>query len=378
MERLLLEINSLRTFIVKKLNTLYLLLADKQGKNDIISATRISGRLAESNMPASFTTNNIDEATIDSAKIYATNRTNHTGLQTANTISDFDTTVNAIIDFLKGNPNGLAPLGADNKIPQIHLPAITIGETFTVSSQSQMLALVAQNNDVAIRSDIGNRRFLLTGGNATLLSNWAEIGGAGNIVSINGRTGAVVISKSDVSLDNVPNVDATNPANIAQSTDYRFTSDVEKNSWNNKFGVLEVGDRQWLSTTNKTTIVAAINELVTLLGQKATASTATKRQVIDLLDRSTNYNLDITNFDETDLYLNLKANITINIVGAAQGKKIYIRAVQGTPGNFTLDITPSVTYPSSVIMNTVAGKVNTYGIVCASNTVLDGNWTKYQ
>jgi hypothetical protein len=40
------------------------------------------------------------------------------------------------------------------------------------------------------------------------------------------------INSSSVGLGNVPNVDATNPANITQSASYRFTTDTEKALWN--------------------------------------------------------------------------------------------------------------------------------------------------
>lgn len=41
-------------------------------------------------------------------------------------------------------------------------------------------------------------------------------------------------TKSDVGLGNVLNVDQTNPANIVQSSSYRFVSDAEKASWSGK------------------------------------------------------------------------------------------------------------------------------------------------
>ena len=40
------------------------------------------------------------------------------------------------------------------------------------------------------------------------------------------------INSSSVGLGNVPNVDATNPANITQTASYRFTTDTEKALWN--------------------------------------------------------------------------------------------------------------------------------------------------
>jgi hypothetical protein len=43
-----------------------------------------------------------------------------------------------------------------------------------------------------------------------------------------------LLSSADVGLGNVPNVDATNPANITQSASYRFVTDTEKSTWNGK------------------------------------------------------------------------------------------------------------------------------------------------
>ena len=42
------------------------------------------------------------------------------------------------------------------------------------------------------------------------------------------------VNKSQVGLGNVPNVDTTNPANITQSSSYRFVTDSEKSTWNSK------------------------------------------------------------------------------------------------------------------------------------------------
>lgn len=52
----------------------------------------------------------------------ATLRSNHTGTQTASTISDFSTATDARITAQKGAANGLAPLGSDTKIPAAYLP----------------------------------------------------------------------------------------------------------------------------------------------------------------------------------------------------------------------------------------------------------------
>lgn len=52
------------------------------------------------------------------------------------------------------------------------------------------------------------------------------------------RTNAQV--KSDIGLGSVPNIDATNPANITQSASYRFVTDSDKTSWNGKQGALSI------------------------------------------------------------------------------------------------------------------------------------------
>lgn len=46
---------------------------------------------------------------------------------------------------------------------------------------------------------------------------------------------------SDVGLGNVPNVDATNPANIVQTASYRFVTDTEKSTWNGKENAITAG-----------------------------------------------------------------------------------------------------------------------------------------
>lgn len=61
-----------------------------------------------------------------------------------------------------------------------------------------------------------------------------DSGGAGAVSSVNTMTGDVVLTKSDVGLSNVPNVNATNPANISQTSSYRFVTDTEKATWNGK------------------------------------------------------------------------------------------------------------------------------------------------
>lgn len=97
----------------------------------------------------------------------------------------------------KGIANGVATLGADSKIPLSQLPAIAINDTFTVTSQSAMLALTAQRGDIAIRTDT-SRTYVLSTDSPSTLSDWKELITTGQVSSVNGNTGAVVLTAASV------------------------------------------------------------------------------------------------------------------------------------------------------------------------------------
>jgi len=157
-------------------------------------------------------------------------RANHTGTQTASTISDFDTQVRTsrldqmtaptasvslnsqkitnlanptnaqdavtlnYITTQKGAVNGLAELDANGLVPTHHLPALAISETSVVASQAAMLALTAQIGDVAVRTDV-NKSFILTATPASTLGNWQELlTPTDAVLSVDGGTGAISLS----------------------------------------------------------------------------------------------------------------------------------------------------------------------------------------
>lgn len=105
----------------------------------------------------------------------------------------------------KGQPNGYAELDADGLIPTDQLPPLAITDTYPVSSQSEMLALNAQVGDVAVRTDL-SKSFILRKEPASTLANWQELLTPTDLVqSVAGKTGVVVLTKSDVGLSNVDN-----------------------------------------------------------------------------------------------------------------------------------------------------------------------------
>lgn len=105
-----------------------------------------------------------------------------------------------------GTASGQIPiLGTGGKLDTAVLPPLAITEPFVVNTESAMLALDVQTGDLAIRTDI-NKTFILAEEPASKLSNWIEILTPPDAVkSVNGKTGIVTLSKSDVGLGNVDN-----------------------------------------------------------------------------------------------------------------------------------------------------------------------------
>jgi hypothetical protein len=103
-------------------------------------------------------------------------------------------------------------------ISTAQLPPIAINATFPVASQAAMLALTAERGDVAIRSDVG-KSYILSTDNPGTLADWLELVTTGSVSSVAGRTGAVVLTKTDVGLANVDNTsDVNKPVSTAQAT----------------------------------------------------------------------------------------------------------------------------------------------------------------
>jgi len=100
----------------------------------------------------------------------------------------------------KGAVNGVAPLDASQKIPNMYLPALAITDTFVVANQAAMLALaLAEKGDVAVRTDL-SKSFILAGSDPSVLADWQELLTPTHLVlSVNGQVGAVVLTTTEIS-----------------------------------------------------------------------------------------------------------------------------------------------------------------------------------
>lgn len=94
-----------------------------------------------------------------------------------------------------GTSSGNVPvLGSGGLLEASVIPAVAITDTFTVDSESAMLALTAQKGDVAIRTDV-SKTLILTADGASTLANWSELKSpTAAVSSVNGSTGAVNVA----------------------------------------------------------------------------------------------------------------------------------------------------------------------------------------
>ena len=95
-----------------------------------------------------------------------------------------------------GNGEGQIPIvDSDGFLSSSIIPRIAITNTFVVSSQDEMLKLSqAETGDICIRNDL-SKTFILKGEPYSTLANWQELK---TVTSVNGKTGAVNISLSEL------------------------------------------------------------------------------------------------------------------------------------------------------------------------------------
>ena len=137
----------------------------------------------------------------------------------------------------KAQPNGLASLGADGKIPQSQIPAIAITDVYVVANIVARDALVVQTGDVAKVSDAGSgypQTYIYDG------SIWIDIQETSDVISVNGQTGVVVLDTDDISegTTNLYYTDARVSANtdVANNT---ANSHVQNTDWQLRSGLVE-------------------------------------------------------------------------------------------------------------------------------------------
>lgn len=116
----------------------------------------------------------------------------------------------------------IVAVGSDGKINAALIPDLAIMDVFEADSQEKMLALVCQKGDICVRTDEG-KTYILTDTPATQIANWKWLRTPDcQIQSVNGKTGNVTLTYSDVGA--LP---------VSHSTTYASTS---------AYGHVKIGD----------------------------------------------------------------------------------------------------------------------------------------
>ena len=97
-----------------------------------------------------------------------------------------------------GAANGVAPLDSGGQIPSSYLPAIPINNTFVVADIAARLGLGADVGDVAVQIDT-QESYILQTLPPSSAGNWVKLLFPASVASVNGQTGVVSLSTTNIS-----------------------------------------------------------------------------------------------------------------------------------------------------------------------------------
>ena len=127
------------------------------------------------------------------------------------------------------------------------------------------------------------------------------------------------VTKTDVGLSNVPNLDTTNPVNIVQTSSYRFVTDSEKSTWNGKEDAITAGTTaqyyrgdKTFQTLDKTAV--GLSNVDNTSDANKPISTATQTALNDKSDK--NITLDRKTASYTLVATDNGKMIEMNVAGA--------------------------------------------------------------
>ena len=167
-------------------------------------------------------------------------------------------------------------VGEDGKIADSLIPKLAISNTYQVDNEEAMLGLTAEEGDIAIRSDLP-ATFILKQAPASTKENWVQLATpTDTVLSVNGKTGTVVLTTSDVAEGtnlyyteeratqnfntNIAKTASTAlsdganiyrkgeqtivPTDVVEDETHRFVTDTEKASYADKYTKAEVDAKE--------------------------------------------------------------------------------------------------------------------------------------
>lgn len=160
---------------------------------DVVSWSDVQGK-PSGYVPAAHTHDMLD---VVSGSLSATRVTTTTDRNFV-TATDLSNLSKVVTTDSKGAPNGYAPLDATGKINSSYISDIATIEVFTPVDEASMLALSSANpGDIAYRQDTQNT-YMLVALPSNVLANWKQLNTSANVLSVNGLTGVVSLSTSNI------------------------------------------------------------------------------------------------------------------------------------------------------------------------------------
>ena len=145
-----------------------------------------------------------------------------------------------------GTAAGNVPiLDANGKLNTSVLPALALVDVYTVDSEAAMLALNAQQGDIAIRTD-ESKTYILSKEPASTLANWIELLFPISVTSVNGKTGVVVLTGDDINV--TVNGETGNLNNILNEF-YQIIEQMNAKLGNEKRGTISIASNKTYTIT---------------------------------------------------------------------------------------------------------------------------------
>lgn len=285
-----------------------------------------------------------------------------------------------ILQAEKNAANGVAALDANGKISDSVLPPLAIGETFVVSSEADMLALTAQRGDICVRTDISKTYIKLNNNNPSTMADWQLFYTSGEVISVNGQTGTVVLDADDI--------DDTTTTN-------KFVTAADKTTWNNKQNAIwytpeNQALKDQVSLVNSSDHYPSSSLLATLLSQKQdsigfTPENVANKDTATLVDSSTHYpsshvvhDLLNTKQDTLQNQVNIKSINNQSLLGSGNidikiNIAFYTETTSAGAATYTLQHTPIS--DSSIMVFTDSGTAlfPTTDYTCANGVITFSN-----
>ncbi len=270
----------------------------------------------------------------------------------------------------KAVADGIATLGSDGKIPSAQIPSLALVDVFPVASQAEMLALDAEQGDMAVRTD-SSQVFILSTSPASTLENWVELAILEGLID-----SKIAEVKADLSQESKRSIDKDNEHDAQIELQKEQMKDVVGATYNGEDYYAEssvniVGEGYTDAGVAKTPISALVKQAPVdptykgKIGNNLVANTDFEQGYID----SSGVNV------ETSIWLNRAR--TIDKISCSVADKIYISINESGNGTNDIKATSIFYYLSDVYVTketigldsaivTIPSGVNQYRITFAN------------